>query len=108
MKKALSALFVIVLTSPAFAGVLTPKGVITETYTSGGWTMLHIDNQSTNTFGCSLSGWYAINTTDNNYTGLLSNILAAQMAGKQVTFYVSGCGGQAGQYPKIESIIVYS
>ena len=107
-KKLLSFLLTLSVSTICCAGELTPEGIITKTYTSGGWTMLQINNQSSNNFGCDKSTWYAIDNSDSNYSGFLSSILAAQMSGKKVSFYVSGCGGQAGQYPNIETIMINS
>lgn len=108
MVRAMASAICVLTAISVNAGELTPKGKITRTYTSGGWTMLAIDTQPTNTFGCDKGNWYATNTGDPNYQTIVSSILAAQMAQKSVSFWVGGCGGQAGSYPKIESVIVES
>ncbi|WP_157234621.1 hypothetical protein WKI13_11540 [Teredinibacter turnerae] len=108
MRKISAILIALLSTNLVEAGEATTQGKIIASYTSGAWTMVRIDSQSTKTFGCEKPNWYAINSGDSNYQTIVSSILAAQMAQKEVSFWVSGCGGQAGSYPKIESIVINS
>lgn len=108
MHKSLTFFILIVFSNISLAGSATPSGKILQTYTHGYWTMVKIDSQSTNSYGCEKPYWYGINHEDKNYDGLLSSLLAAQMAGKTVSFWVAGCGGQGNEYPKIVSITIKS
>lgn len=93
--------------TPALAG-WSQQGVISETYTSGGWTMVYIPGAAHNPAACAGTSHYAVNTSAANYRGLLASILAAQLAGRQVVFYVDDttCGGQSTRYPMIASVKV--
>lgn len=105
IKNKFAALFLFVA-SNAIAGQQTPSGFVTRTYTSTAWTMIQISSQGSSSYGCAKANYYAINTSSENYSAMLASVLAAQMAQKNVNFWVSGCGGQAGEYPKIESVVV--
>ncbi|AOT08313.1 hypothetical protein [Pseudoalteromonas luteoviolacea] len=89
----------------------TDSGKIAQMYVNGGWTMVHIPNIVTNVRGsknnpdsCNNNYWFAIEPNDPNYTTLHSTLMAAQIAEKNVHFWVSGCGGQNRHYPKIVSV----
>jgi hypothetical protein len=89
---------------PAFSGDFSNWGTITQTYTSGSWTMVSVMGTAKNPDSCVSSSHYALNVSDSNYEGILSSILAAQMGQKSVRFWLSGCSGQSGNYPRIVSV----
>ena len=99
-------LFQLLLLTSAFnacASGFSQWGTIEQTYTSGSWTMVNVSGVDINPDNCEASHYYAINTSDPNYQAILSSLLAAQMAQKNVRFWLSGCGGQDGKYPKLTS-----
>ena len=79
-------------------------GTINQTYTTGSWTMVALSGNDENPDDCPADYYYAIATTDANYEAILSSILAAQMAQKQVRFWLAGCSGGDNKFPKITSI----
>lgn len=84
----------------------TGWGLVTETYVNSGWTMVKVSGVSENPDECMSTVYYALNPSQPSYTIFHSTLLAAHMAGKQVRFWVSGCGGQNDKYPKIVSVFV--
>jgi hypothetical protein len=81
-------------------------GKITQTYTHADWTMVTISGDQVNPDNCESNAYYAINTSEKNYEGILSSILSAQMSGKEIRFWLTGCSVQGGKYPKIISIVI--
>ena len=104
------ATVIMVLSSVVYAeaGEFSIFGEITEVYTGADWTMVRYSGSAKNPSGCEGTAYYSLNLSHANYEGVLSSILAAQMAKKKVRFWLSGCGGQNGKYPKIMSIQVKS
>ncbi|WP_444890836.1 hypothetical protein [Microbulbifer sp. DLAB2-AA] len=108
--------FSLLLPSLAFsAGGSTDTGVIEVMYVNGGWTMVRLPaldgaqpGSKNNPDSCPNSSYYALQPDTANYEALHSTLLAAQLANKKVNFWVSGCGGQSNQYPKISSVYLYS
>ncbi|KID56977.1 hypothetical protein JF50_13995 [Pseudoalteromonas luteoviolacea] len=99
------------LSLQANAGGSTESGKISQMYVNAGWTMVHLPNLVTTEKGtknnpdsCENNHWYALEPSDQNYTTLHSTLMTAQISEKSVHFWVSGCGGQDGKYPKITSI----
>jgi len=104
--------FVMSFTMPTIASGGTAKGKITRIYVNNEWTMvlvpelLEASNELSNPDGCDSKSYYAIEPDDSNYNALHSTLLAAYLSGKEVNFWVSGCGGQNGKHPKIISVWV--
>jgi hypothetical protein len=96
--------FCCVATQAVFAADFSNWGTITQTYTSNSWTMVTVTGDPKNPDACASSSLYALNVADTNYEGMLSTILAAQMGQKSVRFWLSGCSGQSGSYPRIVSV----
>lgn len=94
------------LSSAVHAGDFSQTGTITLTYTYGDWTMVKMTGTPVNPDSCSSTEYYAIPSADKNYDAIFSSILAAQIAKKNVRFWIGGCDGQYGYYPKIVSIQV--
>ena len=101
-----SLLSSLVLNNAYAAGGGTGWGKITETYVNGGWTMVKVSGFSDNPDSCSSIDYYAINQVDVNYSALHATLLSAQMANKDVRFWVNGCGGQSNSRPHIVSVFV--
>ena len=92
------------LSSFVYAGGSTNYGEITELYVNNNWTMVRVQGVTANPDSCSGSGYYALNPADKNYEILHSTLLTAQIAGRKVKFYLSGCSGQSQKYPHIISV----
>lgn len=90
-----------------FAGGGTSQGEIAHIYVNNHWTMVHAPSIKDNPDSCQSTSYYAINPADKNYQTLHSTLLAAQLANRKVRFWLSGCGGQNGNHPKIISVWVY-
>jgi len=99
-------LLILILTTKVSASGMTSWGNVTVTYVHGDWTMVSLEGVSNNPDECSSTGYYALKSSQNNYKALHSTLLAAHMAGKQVRFWVGGCGGQNDLYPQISSVFV--
>lgn len=108
MKKFSLIIFMLSNSLSAFSGGFSNVGVITEVYVNSGFTQVQMSGGQVNPDSCSATASYGFKTTDQNYEGLLSAILSAQMAGKNVQFYLTGCSGQNDAYPKIVSIKIAS
>ena len=106
LKKVVALMVFSVCSVQASANQFSPFGEVTESYTSSAWTMVKLSGAMVNAEGCPKTGYYAINSGSSNYDAILSSILAAQMAKKTVRFWLAGCAGQQGEYPKIVSIQV--
>ncbi|MBW8184274.1 hypothetical protein [Shewanella nanhaiensis] len=85
----------------------TGSGVIENIYVNNGWTMVHVPTITNNPDNCPSASYFAIRPTDANYITLHSTLLAAFMAEKTVRFWLSGCGGQNNNHPKIVSVWMY-
>ncbi len=108
-------LILISLPSLAQASGGTDSDVISSLYVSGEWTMVMLPNlanaekgSKNNPDSCDSTSYYAIVPTDANYNAMHSTLMAAQMSGKKVMFWVNGCGGQSGRHPKIVSVWLQS
>jgi hypothetical protein len=97
-----------IITFSAFAGGSTKLGVIDHIYVNNTWTMVDVTGVSDNPDGCNSTAYYAVVPSDANYQTIHSTLMAAQLAGKKVKFYVSGCSGQGNKYPKITSVWMYN
>lgn len=84
----------------------TAWGKITLLYDNVNWTMVQVSGVTDNPDGCSQVDYYALNQTDINYATLHGTLLAAQLANKDVKFWVNGCGGQSNTRPHIMSVLV--
>ncbi|GAB1624093.1 hypothetical protein AAOGI_41430 [Agarivorans albus] len=103
-------LFLMLTLLPALvnASGITSVGKIAHIYVNNGWTMVHLTDVSTNPDSCESASYYAIKPSDANYSSLHATLLAAQVAGKRVKFWVNGCSGQGNKHPKIVSVFMYS
>lgn len=115
MKKSIFAAITLTTSLFAYSSGGTDKGVITSMYVNNGWTMVSVPDLHTtikssknNPDSCTSNSYYAIIPSNPNYTTIHATLMAAQMAGKQVHFWVNGCSGQNGDYPKIVSVWVTS
>lgn len=90
------------------AAVQTTKSAIDATYIWHDWLHVHLTESQTNTENCVSTHYYAIHKDDDNYASKVSMILAAQMSGKSIQFWVNGCGGQSSEYVRVENIWVLS
>lgn len=118
MVKIVFNLFLLVFSGIALASGGTLHGKIEKLYVNNTWTMVHVpslidtNEQSqvtqNNPDGCVSISYYAIVPEDQNYSALHSTLLAAYFSGKDVSFYVAGCGGQNGAHPKIISVWVHN
>lgn len=93
----------------------TGSGVITSMYVNNGWTMVHVPDLISTEMGsknnpdsCASNYYFAIMPTDQNYSTIHATLMAAQMAGKKVKFWVNGCKGQNNSYPHIVSVWIIS
>ncbi len=91
----------------AHAGGGTGSGLIENIYVSNGWTMVHVPSIDSNPDNCASISYFAIKPEEENYAVLHSTLLAAFMAGKPVRFWLSGCGGQSNNHPRIVSVWIY-
>jgi hypothetical protein len=97
--------------SMTIASGSTASGVIERIYVNAGWTQVRvpaIDNAQNNPDGCAKTYYFAIHPSDANYSAFHSTILAAQMSGKKVSFWVNGCGGQNSEYPRVTSVWLFT
>jgi hypothetical protein len=91
----------------ASAGDWSGRGYIDHIYINYGWVMVRVPQMTGNPDGCGSTHYYALMPSDPNYTVMHGALLAAQLAGREVKFWVNGCAGQFGKFPHIESVIVY-
>ena len=84
----------------------TAWGQITEAYINQGWTMVRVNGVSDNPDSCPSTAYYALSPDDPNYQALHSTLMTAQIAGRDVRFWVYQCGGQSMTYPHIISVWV--
>ncbi len=110
MLKYMFSFIVLVYAVNSNAGGSTGYSEIQEMYTNNNWTMVIVPGiRDHNTIDgnpdkCESKSYYAIMPEDKNYEALHSVLMAAQMSGKSVRFYVGGCSGQNGMFPHIVSI----
>jgi hypothetical protein len=93
----------------------TDTDVISSLYVSGSWTMVALPKlanaekgSKNNPDSCESTSYYATVPSEPNYNAIHSTLMAAQMSGKKVFFWVNGCGGQGGNYPRIVSVWLQS
>ncbi len=98
-------LFLLFFSSFSLAGEGTKQSLISKVYVASYWAMVRVPDISANPGNCRNTSYYAINPDDRNYESLHSLLLAAYVAGKEVSFWVHGCGGQGNNHPKIISVI---
>lgn len=100
------SIFLCCFTSAALAGGFTPVGEITNLYVSSTFVNVKLSGESYSPDNCTVkNGWYGLSVEDSNYQAMYSLILAAHYSGDRVKFYVAGCSGQSGSYPRIISIM---
>jgi len=91
LKKGLSALILMVLSTSAFAagstGAAAPTGTEIDTYDQ----ILAVNGNYANPDGCGLTGVVVVQTSNANYKDMLAAILSAGVSQKQLGFWVSGC-----------------
>ncbi|WP_196161754.1 hypothetical protein [Reinekea sp. G2M2-21] len=92
----------------AVASGSTASGKIEHLYLNNTWTMVSVSGISENPDSCESTAYYAIIPSDSNYSALHSTLMAAQLAGKTVKFWVNGCSGQGNKHPKIVSVWMYN
>ena len=67
----------------------------------------HNVNRSNCNGGASTASYFSLDINNTaTYDQMYSMLLAAQLSGAKVRFWLSGCSGQGGKYPKITSIIL--
>ncbi|BBM03929.1 hypothetical protein [Microbulbifer sp. GL-2] len=120
MKKFMLGVVVYMMTMTVWAagsGLVGPATIKTM-YVNGGWTQVRApeldasnhpgEEAAYNPSGCEKTYYFAIHPTDDNYAAIHSTLLSAQMTGKKVSFWLDGCGGQDGAYPRIRSVWLFT
>lgn len=97
----LSAMF----SSHCMAGGMTGWSKISLLYVNNNWTDVGMQSMTDNPDGCASVAYYALVPSDPNYATLHATLMAAQFAGKYVSFYISGCA-TSNNYPHILSVVV--
>lgn len=87
------------------AGGMTGWGKISLLYVNGSWTDVAIQSVTDNPDGCPSAAYYALVPSDPNYSALHATLMAAQVSGKDVSLYVSGCA-TSNNYPHILSVVM--
>lgn len=98
-------ILIFVMSSVSYAAGTTGWGKISILYVNNYWTDVALQSVTDNPDNCPSAAYYALVPTDANYSALHATLMAAQAAGKDVSFYVSGCA-TSNNYPHILSVVV--
>ena len=106
LKKALAFSIFITLCSAVNASGFSSFTTIVQTITNDTHTEVRVDGATSNPDQCANTNGYALETAHSNYAAMMSTLLSAQLAGKTVRFWLSGCGSNS--LPKITSVTLNS